>query len=50
MKTTTPIALVLLLTLIWSAGCNRPSSEGPSINELFGVFEVIDSLQLTDVA
>ena len=50
MKTTTPIALVLLLTLIWSAGCNRPSSEGPSINELFGVFEVIDSLQLTDVS
>ena len=50
MKTTTPIALVLLLTLIWSAGCNRPSSEGPSINDLFGVFEVIDSLQLTNVS
>lgn len=50
MKTTTPIAFVLLFTSIWGAGCNRPSSEGPSINDLFGVFEVIDSLQLTNVS
>ena len=50
MKTTTPIAFVLLFTMIWSSGCNRPSSEGPSINDLFGVFEVIDSLQLTNVS
>ena len=28
-------------------GCDRPDSEGPSLDELFGQFEVLDSLSLT---
>ena len=36
-----------VLVGLLAIGCDRPDSEGPSIDELFGQFEVLDSLSLT---
>ena len=38
------------LPLAIMTSCNRPVTEGPAINDLFGVFEVLDSLQLTNAS
>ena len=36
-----------VLMCFLAIGCDRPDSEGPSLDELFGQFEVLDSLSLT---
>ena len=36
-----------VLMCLLAIGCDRPDSEGPSLDELFGQFEVLDSLSLT---
>lgn len=43
----TSVLGLMTLSFALVTGCERPDSEGPSIDELFGNFEVLDSLSLT---
>lgn len=49
-KTTFCATLAAVLMLGMMSSCDRPDSEGPAINDLFGVFEILDSLQLTEAS
>ena len=49
-KTTIFLPMATLLTFTLTLGCSRPDTEGPAIDELFGVFEVLDSLELTNLS
>ena len=49
-KTTCLVMLAAAFALGMMPSCNRPETEGPAINDLFGVFEIIDSLQLSNAS
>ena len=49
-KTTFCATLAAVLMLGMMSSCDRPDSEGPAINDLYGVFEILDSLQLTEAS
>ena len=49
-KTCISLTALTSLTLAIMTSCNRPVTEGPAINDLFGVFEIVDSLQLSNAS
>lgn len=49
-KTCISLTALTPLTLAIMTSCNRPVTEGPAINDLFGVFEIVDSLQLSNAS